>query len=293
MPLHSLTQIEMNNHCRRILESLETWLRRLIHEQLYTNYGNDYINAQRTNGEYILNKKIRQNLNSKLKAQPDQFSRPIDAATLEIEISIVCNPLLFEEFFSTAFATSFPEGCAEARTFLNRIVAPRNKLAHANPISVRQAEQVICYSGDIIDSLKHYYEENGMAKHYNVPTIIRVTDSFGGVFNDSKIRRNNTGRGHVNRQEDNSIQLRPGEKLSIEIEVDPVFDPNDYDITWTVAHMDTSQEVSSKFVIEINEAQVREDFTVYVKVTSKKTWHRLGDCDDCIGLTYRILPPVE
>ena len=93
--------------------------------------------------------------------EPERFSRIIDAAILDDCINIICNPNLFRRHFREAFKTAFPVGDSrdETRIFLKRLIKPRNLLYHANPISVRQAEQVICYSHDIIESLKKYYEE--------------------------------------------------------------------------------------------------------------------------------------
>jgi hypothetical protein len=64
--------------------------------------------------------------------------------------------------FGIALKHAFPHGREEARTFLVRIMETRNSLAHVNAISSRTAEQVICYSNDIIDSLKHHYRDLGM-----------------------------------------------------------------------------------------------------------------------------------
>ncbi len=38
------TRIDVAQKCRRRIESLELWLRRLIHDVLSEKYGNDYLN---------------------------------------------------------------------------------------------------------------------------------------------------------------------------------------------------------------------------------------------------------
>ena len=81
---------------------------------------------------------------------------------LEDAIYIICKPELLKDHFRVPLAIAFPDGREEARTFLNRILAPRNNLAHANAISTRQSEQVVCYSNDVIDSLKQHYRAIGM-----------------------------------------------------------------------------------------------------------------------------------
>jgi hypothetical protein len=62
-----------------------------------------------------------------------------------------------------------------------RLLDPRNRLYHSNPISLHEAEQVVCYSNDIIESLKQHYGAIGMQSEYNVPTNLKFSDSFGNL----------------------------------------------------------------------------------------------------------------
>lgn len=32
--------------------------------------------------------------------------------------------------------------------------------------------------------------------------------------------------------------------------------------------------------------------TLYCKVVSNKSWHRCNDVDDCVGITYTVLPQI-
>ena len=76
----------------------------------------------------------------------------------------------------------YPDGCDEARTYLKRLIPIRNKLSHSNPISIREAERVICYCNDFVDGIKIYFEKKGMGNMFNVPHAIRLNDSLGNEY---------------------------------------------------------------------------------------------------------------
>jgi hypothetical protein len=295
MPFHRLSVNEIRDYCKQTIESLEYWLRRLIDETLKNSYGTNYFEAIDKDGSNMINKRIRTSIKTRYDSNSDQFSRIIDASSLDDCIDIICNPVLFQKHFREAFKTAFPDGNSrdETRTFLKRLVEPRNLLYHANPISVRQAEQVICYSHDIIASLKKYYEELKVVQNYNVPMIIKITDSFGNEVHSTQIRRNNTGRGFYNFNDNERNFLRPGDTLRLEVEVDSSFPRDSYTINWvhSYAGFDIIDDGRS-LVLHINNRCVREDFTINCKVTSKEEWHRCGDCDDAVTLLYKVLPPI-
>src|SRR5262245_25800378 len=150
MPFHRLTDVERRAICRERVDSLEHWLRRLIHDELSRAYGGDYIRAVGADGQNVLNNRIQQEMERNQMREPDRYPRLIDAALLDTEIDIICNPKLFGAHFRNALVEAFPEGVEEARTFLRRLLPSRNALSHANPILVRQCEQVVCYSNDVI-----------------------------------------------------------------------------------------------------------------------------------------------
>lgn len=226
MDLYSLTEDKRRVICKKCIESLEFWLRRIIHNSLTREYGDNYLEAKRKNGDNIINNEIRRRIMNRKNAEPVRYSRLIDASLLEDEIDIICNPDLFNKYFRIPLKLAFPEGREEARTFLKRLEAPRNKLYHANPISVRESEQVICYSNDIIQSLKEYYKMNHLEKEFNVPSIIKATDSFGNVFhfNDDQKR--------YFLEKSPEFYLRPGDTLTIELEIDPSFPESEYILDW-------------------------------------------------------------
>jgi hypothetical protein len=178
---------------------------------------------------------------------------------------------------------------------LRRLLEPRNHLAHANSISARQAEQVICYVNDTIESLKKYYRGLGMQKEYNVPLILRVTDSFGQVFTRSQFSNVHDGGIFMSFMTRPELFLRPGDTLTVEVEIDPSFDPSTYQLAWRSAkQLTTPIPPGPKAVISITNKQVGQQFDVQCQLTSNKDWHRMHmGADDFLFLAYKVLPPLE
>jgi hypothetical protein len=90
---------------------------------------------------------------------------------------------------------------------------------------------------DVIRELKSYYAGVGMTEQYNVPTVIRVSDSLGHVVHLSMANRHAQGFGMVDYSNDPSAYLRCGDSISIEVDVDPAFDPSEYDIRWGISNL--------------------------------------------------------
>jgi len=295
MPLHNLTDVELRQFCKEAVEGLEFWLRRVIDITLAPEFGTDYINAKSgANNQHIIKKSVRESVQSRALSDTRRYPRMVDAMLLDEEIDIICHPDLYKNFFKEYFENSFPFGNDELRNCMRKILAPRNNLSHANPISVRQAEQVICYSHDVIDSIKDRLKERNLDREYNAPTIIKVSDTRGFVFHDSQIRRNNTGRGGIDLTNDQSTWLRSGDTVGVEVEIDPSFPSEDYSVDWVFPNGVSVQKYNSnkRAVLSLTDANVRVDFTIYCKVISNKGWHRCGDVDDCVGITYKVLPQI-
>lgn len=295
MPLHNLTEVELRQYSKEAVEALEFWLRRVIDITLTPAFGNDYINAKSdTNNQYIIKKSVRESIQSRASLDPKRYPRMVDAMLLDEEIDIVCHPDLYKNFFKEYFDKLFTFGNDEMRYCLRKVLDPRNNLAHANPISVRQAEQVICYSHDVIDSIKDRLKERNLDREYNAPSIIRISDSRGFVFYDSQIRRNNTGRGGIDLTGEQSTWLRSGDTVGVEVEIDPSFPAEEYNVDWVFPAEVSVQKYNSnkRVVLSLTDANVRVDFTIYCKVISNKSWHRCGDVDDCVSITYKVLPQI-
>lgn len=159
-------------------------------------------------------------------------------------------------------------------------------------ISVHDAYRVLCYSHDIIQSIKDYYRATNMQQQFNVPTIIRVTDSLGHIVAFSAANRNPEGYGMLDYSRDDRAFLRCGDTLSIEVEVDSTFDPSTFEIEWLISNIGGPRILGPKFVLLLEERYVSSRFCAVCRIVTKASWHKLGTHDDQIDIAYRILPPV-
>lgn len=287
MPLHALPENDLREHCKRALESLEHWLRRLIDQQLREAYGSDYLNTQRADGSRVIRSDIARVLIERSQSDSTRYPRPIDAALLDDLVTIICNPELYREHFRAPLQDAF-ENNATARNYLGRLAPPRNALSHTNPISVHDAHRVLCYSLDVIEALKAHYRRVGLNQKFNAPTIIRVTDSLGHVVHIAGDRMHGAVLDFTNVA---SAHLRCGDTLSIEVEVDPSFSSADYEIRWTIANIGGDQQNGPRFTLPLTERQVGARLTLVCWVKSQAKWHKLGNFDDQLDVSYRVLPP--
>lgn len=289
----SMKDSEIRSLCKEKIESLEHWLRRLIDDTLTPVYG-DYFSYTDSSGNRLIKNSLAQQVAARRASEPLRYPRNIDAVLLEDAVDILCKPDLFQKHFKPAMSAAFPDGRDEARTFLSRLLVPRNNLAHANAISLRQAEQIICYSNDVIESLKSYYRGIGMQQTYDVPLILKVTDSFGNVFTRSQFQPCHDGGIMLMFFDKPDMYLRPGDTLTLELEVDPAYDPNSYSVTWTSTKPWSSAPlVSAKAVIPITNKQVGQQFEVQCRITTNREWHRMHmGADDFLMMCYKVLPPI-
>jgi hypothetical protein len=284
---------EIRGLCKERIEALEHWLRRLIDDLLTTAYG-DYFNFSDANGNRIISKKLVEQVESRRGAEPTRYPRMIDAVLLDDAINIICKENLFKQHFKKPLVHAFPDGHVEARTFFLRLLPPRNHLAHANAISVRQAEQVLCYSNDIIESLKQFYRDRGMQQEFNVPQILKVSDSFGNTYTRSQFSHVHDGGIMMQFTGRDEFFLRPGDTLSVEIEVDPTFDPSEYRIHWSSAKGIDGVPQGQKIILPITNRHVAQSFDLQCRVTTNRDWHRLHmGADDFLILYYKVLPPLS
>jgi len=289
MPLHSVPEVELRERCKLAIEGLEQWLRRLIHDRFSAEFGQSYIKAKTTNGGNLVRSELARKLEERRAQEPNRLARPIDAAMLDDEIDLICNPDHYKTYFKDALDGAFGPGAERVRDMLRRLVSPRNALYHANPISVHEAYRILCYSMDVVQSLKDYYAGLGMAQQYNVPTVLKLTDSLGHVVN----LLGRSGQGMVDYSNDSASFLRCGDNISIEVEVDPSFDVSEYNIRWTIANIGGGPNfVGNKYTLHLAERYVSTRLCIVCWVASNKSWHRLGSVDDQIDVAYRVLPPI-
>lgn len=284
---HEYTQEELRSYCRINIETLEIWARRLIHEQMVSKYGENYIETK-LGEEFLVKKDIRNHIKSMMNKEPDRFKRPVDTLFIDQIIYFLCNPKWYQELFKQALDYAYPQGKDEAREFLNRLVPIRNPLSHSNPISIYQVEQAICYSHDFIEGLKQYYKEKGEEQVWNVPRIIKVKDSFGNSFE-------NTVDGILGQTTfDVSNEIHCYDTYSVEVEIDSSFNPSDYTIKWIFnGKVLTEFESCNKFTLKFDVTDVAKKTYICCEVISKKEWHKYRTFDSRIAVGFTVMPPIE
>ena len=277
---------EIRSLCRSKIESFEYWARKLIDDQFSKLYSPDYVNFKLKDGNLLLNKSILNKIILITKSNPERVKRPVDALFLDDLVNILCNQRYYNQCFKKPLQKAYPDGHSVAKTFLSRLISPRNSLSHANPISYREAEQIICYINDFEDSLKSYYFEVNMQHEYNVPRIISFIDSLG-----QQIHRNqciSTGYGilfiinHTFHQND---------QYRIKIEVDAAFDPSTYKIIWE-SDAENFSINNNEFHTTLTEQCVGINFGIEVSVISNNNWHKFRSHDDCLKLVLKVIPKI-
>lgn len=297
------TNDELRAVCRKEIESLEHWARRLIHSILTENYGKEYFSYKFPSGEPLIKKEIATRVEKMHTEHPERYPRLIDAMFLGDISYILCKESLYNAHFRIALIETYPQGNEEVRIFLERIEIIRNKLSHANEISIREAERAICYCHDFIDGLKQYYRETGKEKDYNVPTFIKATDSLGNIFLPTD------GAGPLQRYIDTStpirvcdanVRVRSGDLYSISVEIDPAFDASQYSIEWRIEgelirnSYRKRWKNTSQIDIPIENRMVGSSLKIRCILKSAKDWHKYNWYDDMFEHNiYTILPPIE
>lgn len=285
MALHLLSSDEVRRACRQRIEACELWLRRLVHEQLLPDFGSDYIQVAQLNGQLIFRSEIRKHVFTRVSAHPDRYTRAIDALQLDHLASVICKADVYKKYFVHAMKYEFPLGSEHLRLVLERLVPIRNALSHANPISLHDAERVLCYCDDIVSSLNQHYEALGMATDFNAPSFVRFTDSQGHTEypTSTDIQLNFT----------EEAPLRAGQSIRFEVEVDPHYLPTEYLVKWQVvdiAHGEAAEGVA--FHLTLLPKHVSKNFAIFVTIISNKEWHRHGRHDARLVLVYQVLPPI-
>lgn len=280
---YSLSEEELRAYCRTSIESLEMWARRLIHGKMVEKYGENYINHQISDGNYCIRKGVRKRIQSLSKNEPQRIQRPVDASYLKDLIDILCDPKLYEELFKEALDFSYPQGKDEVRIFLERLIPIRNALSHTHSISVRQAEQAICYSHDFVEGLKDYYKEKGEEQVWNVPRIIRISDSFGNVFENPTDSDEQFSAFNI------SKPLYCGETYSVTVEVDSTFSHSSYDIIWIDAG-NKMENFTNKatYSVSFSEKDVSAVHIIECKTISHKEWHKFRNYDCHVVLLLKV-----
>ena len=285
---HEYTQEQLRAYSRTYIETLETWARQLIHEKMTEKYGDNYIFQQLSDGNFLVNKDVRTHVSRMLSSEPDRFKRPIDTLFFEHIIYFLSNEQWYKELFREPLSYAYPQGSKEVREFLGRLTPIRNPLSHSTSITMHDVERAICYSHDFIDGLKKYYATKGKEKVYNVPKIIKVSDSLGNVF-DNIVEKDRLGM-HITVPQ----TFNCGDKYSVELEIDSSFSPDEYTIKWNMArHTAIELGNSPKLTLCFEPKDVSETAYISCTIEQNKEWHKYGDHDSKVTLSVKILPPIN
>jgi hypothetical protein len=281
-----MTESERKDLARRYLDAVESWLRRLIDSKMTARYGTNYLASDEAGGCQAISKETRQKINDRFESDRSLFPRLIDAATLGHVTTIALHPALYPENFQGALSNAYPNN-AVGRVFLKRLEVLRNKLAHGGTCSERDLERAVCYSNDIIDSIKQHFKEQNMERQFNVPTFIRVVDNRG---NDFHLTHGPNQQMHfIDVRQRGNGDLYVDDEYVLEAEVDPNF--TGYTLDWMTFNGDSGQ--GSPMRLRIGLKHVGLQLIVRFNVRSPEQWHRLhGGIDDMVELHYRVLPPA-
>ena len=128
-----------------------------------------------------------------------------------------------------------------------------------------------------------------MQKAYNVPSIIRCSDSLGNASYRETVPED-VSTWIVDWRRQGHGDLYPGDTLVAEVEVDPSFQVSEYDVAWQIFGKEMGSGSVARVVIQSK--HVGDQFELRFQLTTKRDWHRSFGFDDALVLIYRVLPPV-
>jgi hypothetical protein len=99
MPLYKISNTELREYCKKYIETLEFWLRRLVDDTLLREYGKEYWNQFDENKNHLIKKEIKEKVSSRIEKNPEKFPRWIDATLLEHLSDILCKEFLYKKYF--------------------------------------------------------------------------------------------------------------------------------------------------------------------------------------------------
>ena len=287
MALHLLSSDQIETSCRRRIESCELWLRRLVHDAFLPKFGTDYINLATypPNGDHVFSAGTRKNAGMRWLNAPGRAPRAVDMLLFDdLGVAIGKVPV-YEEFFRAALGPRISLGPEHVRQMMEALVPIRNKLSHANGVSLSmlEAERALCYCNDIISAIQAHYATISMSDQFPAPQFTRVSDSLGNVWHPASTRSRFA-----------SVQnLRSGDSIRFEVEVDSTFAPDEYDIAWTVNNIPRPETARGPvFSLTLTDRHVSVEFTVSASLVSKRSWHRHATFDDSTVLDYKVFPPL-
>jgi hypothetical protein len=254
-----------------------------VHDQLTKDFGTSYIQTAQLNGQPIFRNELRKHVADRVARQPSHYKREIDTLLLDHLVSVICKQDVFRTYFADPLKRSFPNGSEQLRTVLDRLVPIRNSLSHANPLSLHDAERVLCYCDDIIYALIQFYRDQGMANEFDAPSFTRFSDSLGHVEHPQATR--------ISFDYSKSCTLRSGDSIRLEVEVDAHYAPEEYSINWVVANISRGEKAEGySFSLTLLPRHVGETFTIVATLVSQRPWHRHSNFDAHLVISYKVLP---
>lgn len=287
---YNYTEDELRAICRTYLESFEKWARLIVHMTLTTKIGDDYLHSKGADGNYIIKKSIVEKVDKMMTDEPMRFPKPVDALFFEEIIYILCKPDFYKDYFSAFLQKMYPEGRDELRTFLERLIPIRNKLSHTNPFSIRDAEQCVCYTNDFIECVKEYFIMTNQDKDFNIPTIIKATDSLG---NEYIIKEGRAGErlDLIDPATKRKKTFYHGEKFSLNLTIDPSFDDDSYTLKWMPKNGLEVLNDGRNINVTITDELIGDEVVLWCKLTTKNGWHRFSTYDQQLIVHFKALPP--
>jgi hypothetical protein len=287
---YKYTEDELRAICRTHLESFEKWARLIVHMILTDKLGDDYIHSTGADGNYKMRKELVKKVDEMMANEPLRFPKPVDALFLDDIIYILCKNDFYKDYFSVFLQKMYPEGVNELRTFLERLIPIRNKLSHTNPFSVRDAEQCVCYSNDFIECVKEFFVMTNQDKDFNIPTIIKVTDSWG---NEYIIKEGRAGEGLdiIDPITGKKKIFHHNDRFSLDLTIDPSFEDDSYSLNWTAQNGLEVLNDGKKINVTITDELIGDEVVLWCTLVTKNTWHRYLHYDQQLIVHFKALPP--
>ncbi len=286
---YKFTEDDLRAICRTHLESFEKWSRLIVHQILSEKLGKDYFLSKNVDGNYIIKKELVEKTIKMMENEPNRFNKPVDTLFLEDIIYLLCKNDFYKNYFSSFLIKMYPEGVNELRTFLSRLIPIRNKLSHTNPFSIRDAEQCVCYTNDFIECIKEYFNMTNQEKEFNIPTIIKVVDSFGNEYliNDER----DGERIYITNSITNQLRVfYYGDKFSLELTIDPSFDDSSYRLEWVPVNGMQVLNNGKKINIIITDNLIGTEMIVWCRLIANNKWHRYINYDQQLIVNFKALP---
>lgn len=284
----ALSDEQLRQICRTHIESLEKWARAMLHHALTGQFGPDYIHAKNPDGNYTFKKALVEKSDSMMAAEPGRFPTHLDTFYLDELIYLLTRNDVYS-LLQSAIGNFYPEGVNELRTFLTRLVPIRNKLSHTNPFSLREAEQVVCYSNDFTDAAKHYFLEKNMAKEFNTPNILKITDSLGNEYTPKEVLQ----AIHVTLKDPSTGEPKvffKNDTFSVSLTMDPSFQSSDYEIKWRAKKGVEILDNGKRINVVIGDELIGENSLLSCQIVSHNSWHRFNGHDQQLIISFKALP---